>query len=388
MIERILIDGKEIILVGTAHVSSESVKLVEETILAERPEVVGVELDDQRFAQLRQGEGWREQNVMDLLSKGQAYLFLLNLMLANMQRKIGESLGVKPGSEMLKAVEIAEKEGLKIALLDRNVKITLKRAFNKTSLGEKLKIGFGIIVGLFAGGGDEAQKITKEKVEEMQQKDIMTELIKELSKEAPSIKQVLVDERDFYIAQKILECDCKKIVAVVGAGHVDGIKGHLHNGIQSVAELEKAPEKKNWILEILKYGIPALFVAFLVWGFYNNGIQGGVEVFLSWFLITAIFSAIGAIIARAHPLSILTAFVAAPFTTLHPALASGWFAALAEAKFRKPKVKDFEGLNKLESFGDFQRNNVTHLLIVAAFTNIGSTIGVIIALPYLLKMFF
>lgn len=385
MIERIFIEGKEIIIVGTAHVSSESVRLVEETILAEMPEVVGVELDEQRFAQLRQGEGWKEQNVMDLLSKGQAYLFLLNLMLANMQRKIGEGLGVKPGSEMLKAVEIAEQNGMKVALLDRNVKVTLKRAFNKTSLGEKLKIGFGIIFGLFAGGGEE---ITKEKVEEMKKKDIMTELIKELSREAPSIKKVLVDERDFYIAQKILECECKKIIAVVGAGHVDGIKDNLGKGKASVAELEKVPEKKNWILEILKYAIPALFVAFLAWGFYNHGIQGGVEVFISWFLITAIFSAIGAVIARAHPLSILTAFVAAPFTTLHPALASGWFAALAEAKFRKPKVKDFEGLNRLESFGDFQKNNVTHLLIVAAFTNIGSTIGVIIALPYLLKMFF
>ena len=386
MIERMLVDGKEIILVGTAHVSSESVKLVEQVINDEKPEVVGVELDDQRFAQLKQGEQWKEQNVMDLLNKGQAYLFLLNLMLANMQRKIGEDLGVRPGSEMLKAIEIAEKQNAKIALLDRNVKVTLKRAFNKTSLKEKLKLGGGIILGLFAGG--ETIQITKEKVEEMKQKDIMTELIKELSKEAPSIKEVLVDERDFYIAQKILACDCKKIVAVVGAGHVDGIKEHLSKGKKSVAELEKIPEKRNWILEIIKYGIPALFIAFLIWGFLTKGWAGSLEIFAYWFLITGVLSAIGALIARAHPLSILTAFVAAPFTTLHPALASGWFAAIAEAKFRKPKVKDFETLNKLDSYKDFQKNNVTHLLIVASFTNIGSTIGVIIALPYLTKLLF
>lgn len=386
MIERVFLEGKEIILVGTAHVSSESVKLVEQVINDEKPEVVGVELDDQRFAQLKQGEQWKEQNVMDLLNKGQAYLFLLNLMLANMQRKIGEDLGVRPGSEMLKAIELAEAQNARIALLDRNVKVTLKRAFNKTSLKEKLKLGGGIVMGLFAGG--EAIQITKEKVEEMKQKDIMTELIKELSKEAPSIKEVLVDERDFYIAQKILEQDCKKIVAVVGAGHVEGIKENLSKGKQSVAELEKIPEKRNWILEIIKYGIPALFIGFLAWGFYTKGWAGSLEVFAYWFLITGVLSAVGALIARAHPLSILTAFVAAPFTTLHPALASGWFAAIAEAKFRKPKVKDFETLNKLDSYGDFQKNNVTHLLIVASFTNIGSTLGVIIALPYLTKLLF
>ncbi|MDO8647943.1 MAG: TraB/GumN family protein [Candidatus Diapherotrites archaeon] len=386
MIERVFLEGKEIILVGTAHVSSESVKLVEQVINDEKPEVVGVELDDQRFAQLKQGEQWKEQNVMDLLNKGQAYLFLLNLMLANMQRKIGEDLGVRPGSEMLKAIELAEAQNARIALLDRNVKVTLKRAFNKTSLKEKLKLGGGIVMGLFAGG--EAIQITKEKVEEMKQKDIMTELIKELSKEAPSIKEVLVDERDFYIAQKILACDCKKIVAVVGAGHVDGIKENLSKGKQSVAELEKIPEKRNWIFEIIKYGIPALFIAFLAWGFYTKGWAGSLEVFAYWFLITGVLSAAGALIARAHPLSALIAFVAAPFTTLHPALASGWFAAIAEAKFRKPKVKDFETLNKLDSYKDFQKNNVTHLLIVASFTNIGSTIGVIIALPYLTKLLF
>jgi len=384
MIERIFTEGKEIIIVGTAHVSEESVKLVEETILEEKPEIVGVELDEQRFQQLNQGEAWKEQNVMDLLSKGQAYLFLLNLMLANMQRKIGEDLGIKPGSEMIKAIEIAQSQGAKIALLDRNVKTTLKRAFNKTSLKEKIKIGAGIIFGLF----NEGEQITKEKVEEMKQKDIMTELINELSKEAPSIKQVLVDERDFYIAQKILEQDCKKIIAVVGAGHVQGIKESLGKGKQSTAELEKVPEKKNWFGTALKFGIPAIFAAFLIWGFYSKGFTGGLEVIGWWILITGFFSAIGALIARAHPLSILVAFVAAPFTTLHPALASGWFAALVEAKFKKPKVKDFETLNKLNSFGDFQKNNVTHLLIVAAFTNIGSTVGVIIALPYLLKILF
>ena len=384
MIERLKLKGKEIVLVGTAHVSSESVRLVEKTILEEKPEIVGIELDEQRLMQLMQGEQWREQNVMELLSKGQAYLFLLNLMLANLQRKIGEDLGIRPGSEMLAAARIAQENRIKIALLDRNVKITLKRAFAKTSLKEKIKIASSLLFGLFSEG----EKITKEKVEEMKKKDIMTELIQELAREAPGIKQVLVDERDFYIAQKILEQDCKKIVAVVGAVHVEGILQNLKKGKHSVKHLEKVAEKKSVLKTALKFGIPGLFAVFLVWGFYSKGFSGGLNVIAWWIIITGVFSAIGALIARAHPLSILTAFVAAPFTTLHPALASGWFAAAAEAKFRKPKVKDFETLNKLNGYRDFQKNNVTHLLIVAAFTNIGSTIGVIIALPYLVKLLF
>ena len=384
MIERLKLEGKEIVLVGTAHVSNESVKLVEKTILEEKPEIVGIELDEQRLMQLMQGEQWREQNVMELLSKGQAYLFLLNLMLANLQRKIGEDLGIRPGSEMLAAARIAQENRIKIALLDRNVKITLKRAFAKTSLKEKIKIASSLLFGLFSEG----EKITMEKVEEMKKKDIMTELIQELAREAPGIKQVLVDERDFYIAQKILEQDCKKIVAVVGAGHVEGILQNLKKGKHSVKHLEKVAEKKSVLKTALKFGIPAVFAVFLIWGFYSKGFSGGLNVIAWWIIITGVFSAIGALIARAHPLSILTAFVAAPFTTLHPALASGWFAAAAEAKFRKPKVKDFETLNKLNGYRDFQKNNVTHLLIVAAFTNIGSTIGVIIALPYLVKLLF
>jgi pheromone shutdown-related protein TraB len=385
MIERIFLEGKEIVLVGTAHVSNESVKLVEKTILEEKPDIVGVELDEQRFAQLKQGEAWKDQNVLELVKKGQTYLFLLNLMLANLQRRIGEGLGVKPGSEMMKAIEIAETQNSRIALLDRNVKVTLKRAFQKTSLKEKIKIGSSIIFGLFAGEGE---AITKEKVEEMKKKDIMTELINELAREAPSIKEVLIDERDLYIAQKILEQDCKKIVAVVGAGHLQGIKERLNEGRKDVSGLEKVLEKKNWVFELIKYGIPALFVVFLVYGFWNKGVSGGIEVIGLWILITGITSFIGALISRAHILSCVTAFIVAPLTTLHPALASGWFAAYVESRFRKPKVGDFETLSKLGNYGDFQKNNVTHLVIVAAFTNLGSTVGVIIALPYLAKIIF
>lgn len=380
MIERISLEGKQIILVGTAHVSRQSVELVKKTIEEEKPDVVGIELDAERYNQLKSGRKWQETNVSELIKKGQLYVFLLNLLLANLQRKIGQQLGVKPGEEMFAACAIAEKKKIPIALLDRSVRITLKRAIQKTSLREKFRLLLSFIAGLFGEG----QKIDAEKVEQMKQKDMMTELMNELSRQAPSVKEVLVDERDKYIAYRINSLGAKKIVAVLGAGHLEGVKKFLGKPVD-ILELESIQKKKSY-WGLLKYLVPALFVLVLAWGFYARGFVGGLQLFAYWFLITGIFSAIGAIFAKSHAVSILTAFVAAPFTTLHPALASGWFAAAAEAKFRNPKVKDFESLSSLNSYKDFEKNNVTHLLLVAAYTNIGSTIGVIAALPYLVKL--
>lgn len=384
MIEKISLKGKKVVLVGTAHISEESVFLVKETIEKEKPDVVGIELDVQRYKQLKQGQKWHDTNVIQLIQKGQTYLFLLNLLLANIQRQLGEKIGVKAGQEMIQAAEIAEEKNIPIALLDRDVKVTLKRALKKTKLLEKIKIAGNLFIGLFSEG----EEITKEKIEKMKQKDAMTELMKHLSSTAPTVKEVLVDERDSYIAKKIFEAKGKKIVAVVGAGHLEGIKNNLleiEKGKDlDLKELERIPPK-NSFWKYLGLVVPLLFAVFLFYGFYAKGIEASINIIIFWFLITGILSAVGAGIARAHVFSVIAAFLAAPFTTLHPALASGWIAALVEAKFKAPLVKDFESLNKLNSYTAFQKNNVTHLLIVAAYTNIGSTIGVVIALPYILS---
>ena len=380
-VEKIKLGEKEIILVGTAHISDKSVELVRKTIEEEKPDSVGIELDYERFKQLKSGKKWSETNISHIVKSGQTYLFLINLMLSNMQRKLGKELGIKPGAEMLEAFKIAEEKGLTVELLDRNVQITLKRALAFTGLKEKIKILMHIVSGFFS----EQEKLTKEKVESLKQKDVMTELMKELSDVAPTIKKVLVDERDLFIANRILESKSKKIVAVVGAGHLDGIKKAL-NEKTDLKPLTVVPKKKSILGIILKFGIPAIFIAFLVYAFYNKGINASVELLVLWFVITGVFSALGALLARAHPVSILVAFLAAPFTTLHPALAAGWFAGAAEIKFNSPKVKDFENLNKLDSIGSWYSNRVTKVLIVTALTNLGATIGVIIALPYILSI--
>ncbi|MBU2100765.1 TraB/GumN family protein [Candidatus Micrarchaeota archaeon] len=381
-IEKVKVDGKEIILVGTAHISDKSVDLVKETIEKEKPDSVGIELDYARFKQLESGNKWQETNVSHIVKTGKTYLFLINLMLSNMQRKLGKELGIKPGAEMLEAFNIAKEKGLVVELLDRDVQVTLKRALAFTGLKEKIKILMHIVSGFFS----EQEQLTKEKVESLKQKDVMTELMNELARTAPTIKKVLVDERDLYIANRILESKSKKIVAVVGAGHLEGIKTALMKERIDLRPLKIVPKKKSILGTVLKYSIPAVFIVFLVYAFYNKGVNASIELIFLWFIITGVFSALGALLARAHPVSIIVAFLAAPFTTLHPALAAGWFAGAAEIKFNSPKVKDFENLNQLDSVGSFYSNKVTKILLVTAFTNIGATIGVIIALPYILSI--
>ncbi len=382
MIERIFLKEKEIILVGTAHISRESVELAKQTIEKEKPEAVGIELCEQRYQQLQHEQKWQQMNIMQVIKEGKVYLLLLNLFLANLQRRLGDIVKVKPGSEMIEAKKTAEENNIPVLLLDRNIQITLKRAFALMPLKEKISILMTLVSGIFGG---EQKEITPEIIEELKQKDILSKVLEELGKKAPTVKKVLVDERDAYIAEQIKKSTAKKIVAVIGAGHVFGIKEKLF-AETNVSELLFVPEKKSPAGTILKIAVPAAFLLLFAWVFLSKGIFSGISFFAYWFLITGAFSALGAALARAHPLSILTAFVAAPFTTLHPALASGWFAAAVEAKYRPPKVQDFESLNQLNSIGDFAKNQATRILLVAALTNIGSTVGVVIAFPALVAM--
>jgi len=372
-------DGKEIFLIGAAHVSMESVNLVREVIEEENPDIVAVELDKQRYDSLLNERKWDETEIHNVIRTGRIYLFLLQLLLTNFQRRIGDELGVKPGSEMLKAIELARERSIEIALVDRDIRITLKRAFKKMSLREKFKLFLGFLSGIL-----EEEEINDEILERLKDKDIVTEMVEELSREMPSIKGVLIDERDRYIANKIINLEGEKIVAVVGAGHVDGIKKFIEskNGKKGIDDLEEIPESGNW-LRYTGYLIPVVFLSIVGWGFYTNGAELTIEMLYKWFLINGSLSALGVILALGHPLSVITAFLAAPFTSLNPTLAAGWFAGLTEMWIRRPRVKDFDGLFGLKRLRDYWENRVTRILLVIVFANIGSSIGTFIALPYL-----
>lgn len=381
LLERVNFEGKEIVLVGTAHISQESADLVKETIEKENPEVVGVELDIQRFSQLKKGAGWQQMNIGQVIATGQTYLLLVNLLLANIQRQLGEKLGIKPGLEMMEAIKVSEEKKIPIALLDRNVSVTLKRAIAKMGFFEKIKFAYSMILGVFGFGQEE---ITKERIEEIKKKDVMTQLMEQLSKEFPSIKKVLVDERDVFIANRLMQIEAKKIVAVVGAGHLEGIKKSIGKKID-LRELEIVEKKKNF-LKIVGFIVPVVFLVLLVYALIVKGIGVTLNLLLLWFLVNGTLSALGVLLARGHIFSIATAFLAAPFTSLHPLVAAGWFAGFVEAKVKNPKVADFENLRTLNTFGDFTKNQVTRILLVVAFANLGSTLGTIIAFPAIVAL--
>ncbi len=386
MIRRINIGEKdslrEVILVGTAHISKESIKLVEETIEKEEPDVIGVELDNDRLHQLLSGKKWQETNLVDIIQTGKTYLFLLNILLSNLQRQLGENVGVQPGAEMMAALKKAQEKKVPVQLLDRDVRITLKRAFNEMGFVEKGKLGVSIMGGLFGMG----EKVTTKTIEQLKNEDLINSLMKELGKQFPSIKKVLVDERDTYIAEMIKHSPGKKIVAVVGAGHLEGIVEHLkENKKINLQTLNVMPKKTNY-LKIIGGLLPIIFLALLILGLGTKGVETTLNMLFYWILITGSFSVIGAILARAHPFSIIAAFISAPITTLHPALAAGWISGLVEAKYNPPRVMDFEKLPEVGSVKGFYNNKVTHILIVAALTNLGATIGTIIAFPTLVAL--
>ncbi|MCD6479060.1 MAG: TraB/GumN family protein [Candidatus Diapherotrites archaeon] len=379
-VERIKLADKEVILLGTAHVSEESIEQVKQLIEEEKPDCIALELDKARFEQLAKESKWRETDIFSIIKTGKTYLLLFNLILAGMQRKIGKELGVKPGSEMLAAAELAARYDIPLALVDRDITITMKRALSKMGFLEKAKLLFELLLYAFGFG----EKVTKDKVEELKNADVLSAVIEELSREFPSIKQVLVDERDKYIASKISKLNAKKVLAVIGAGHVAGIKKNLGKDA-NIRELEYVEKPRNYSL-LLKVILPLALISIIAFGVYIRGPEFALKAFLIWFAINALFAALGAILVKAHWKSIVAAFCAAPFTSLHPAFAAGWFAGMVEAKVRPPRIKDFEEISNIDSLGMLSKNRFTHALVVTAVVNAASTIATFLSIYMIATM--
>jgi pheromone shutdown-related protein TraB len=380
-----------IILVGTAHISKDSVEEVKEVIEKYKPDIVAVELCKRRYDAITKKDQWESTPVDKLLKSNNAYLMLAQTFLSAIQRKLGKEYGVEPGSEMIAAMNEAEKHGLEVALVDRDISITLKRAWRKMGIREKFRLTWEFLKAIMGYDEEELEELDLKK---LMDQDVISALMDEFSEIAPSITDVLIHERDIYIAKKILDESKKgRVVAVVGAGHLKGIQKQLEKKELKIdlKTLEDVPKKRVKISKVIGYSIPVLFVALIAWLFFTRGPSAFDElknVFLWWFLIVGGFSAIGTLIARGHPFSIGTAFVAAPFTALHPAIAAGWVAGYVEAKVRTPVVKDFQDLSKIESFKDFWNNKVIRLLMVVALANLGSMIGTIVAFPYIARFVF
>jgi pheromone shutdown-related protein TraB len=378
-VHRLNFEGKEITLVGTAHISRESADLVSQVIEETKPDTVCVELCQSRYDSLTQKKKWENTDLLKVIKEKKAFLLLSNLLLASFQRKIGQKLGIRPGEEILQAIRSAEAAGAVVHLADRDIRITLSRTWRLMSFWKKVKLLTEVLSSVW-----EVEEITQEQIEEMKKKDVLDALLSEIGEVLPEVRRILIDERDQYLSQKIRHAPGSRIVAVVGAGHVPGI---LNTWSQEVdlASLEQLPPKGK-LGKILGWGIPAFIVGLILFGFFYSGMTATAQMVKWWTLTTAVLAAAGAAVAFGHPLTILSAAAAAPFTTLHPLIAAGWVSGLVEAAIAKPKVKDFESLlDDIASFKGFWRNKITRILLVVVFTNIGASLGTFVAIPLMVK---
>lgn len=381
-VQEITMDGKNIYLVGTAHVSKESVKDVRNTIETVKPDTICVELCEARHKAIVQGSAWKKMNIFKVIKEGNAVFLLAQLIMTSFYRKIGKQLGVQPGAEMIEAIHLAEKNGAKLILADRDIQITLKRVWGYLNFWNKLKMFAQLIGSLFI-----AQKIDEKLIEEIKNKDQIENVLESFARSFPEVKKRLIDERDLYLAQKIRNAPGKTIVAVVGAGHVPGIQRHIHKDTPIEPLLELPP--KSIIPSILKWAIPSLIVALFIFGFFKGGTEHSVKSIYIWILVNGTLSAVGAAAAFAHPLTILSAFIGAPLTSLNPMIAAGWVAGLVQAWIKKPTVADLEDLpGAISTVKGFWQNPVSRILLVVVLVNLGSSLGTFIAGSWIVMRIF
>jgi pheromone shutdown-related protein TraB len=377
-------DGREFIIVGTAHISRQSADLVREVIENEKPDVVCVELDEKRLLALSEKNRWENLDLKSIIKQKQLSTLIINLVLASYQKKLGEKLGVTPGTELLEAVQAAKEKNIPIELCDREVRITLRRAWHSMSFWQKLKFLFGGLAGIF-----EKQELTEEKLSELRSKDVLSEMMDELGKAMPVLKEVIIDERDQYIAQKMKESKGEKIVSIVGAGHVKGIIRTLENNSSiDLKKIEVIPAASP-VAKIVGWGIPAIIIGSILFIGYSKGLNEAGDNALFWILANGIPSAIGAIVALAHPLTILAAFFAAPITSLSPLIGAGYVAAFVQAYFQPPIVKDFQSVSEnARKISMWWKNKLLKVLLVFIMASLGSVLGTWVGLVEIVRNVF
>jgi pheromone shutdown-related protein TraB len=382
-IRRVELKGRTVILAGTVHISQESTDEVRALIEAEKPGRVCVEIDESRFRSMSQGNSWDSLDIGKVLKEGRGFLLMANLALAGFQRRMGASVGGKPGEEMLAAVRSAEEAGIPYSFCDREIQVTLKRAWAKSGFWNKSKLLASLIDSAFSN-----EKLTEEEVEKLKEKNELDSMMAELASFLPSVKEVLIDERDRFLASRIYLSGESLVVAVVGAGHLDGIEAWLRKLDAGEATPDTSdiasPPPPSKAGKIIGWAIPAVIVGFIVLGFFKSGTQASLSMLLRWVLLNGSLAALGSAICFAHPLTIVFSFITAPIATLNPFVGVGLFAGLAEAFFRKPRVSDLENLaGDVTSIKGFYTNRVTKILLIFFMSSIGGMIGNFIALPFL-----
>jgi len=370
-VEHLTIGERELFLVGTAHVSKESVNLVKQVIASEMPDCVCVELDTKRYKALSGRKRWEALDLKEIVKKKQLSTLLVNLILSSYQKKLGMQLGVIPGLELLEATREAEKHAIPVSLCDRDVRVTLRRAWHETSFLKKGYLLATLLVSLF-----DKTEITEEKLEQLKKKDVLSELMSELGEAMPELKKVLIDERDIYLAEKIKMSAGKKLVAVVGAGHVEGIKKRIREDNSSILPSISSFPPVSSLFKTLGWSIPLLIIGSLIAIGIQKGSTAAGANLLYWILANAIPSAIGAMLAWAHPLTIASAFAAAPVTSLTPVIGAGYVTAFVQVMVRPPVVREFETVTEdMSTFTGWWKNKLLRVFLAFLLPGLGSMIG-------------
>ncbi len=376
--------GRTFHIVGTAHISERSVEEVRQTIEAVRPDTVCVELCKTRHEAMVDASRWQNLDIFQVI-KQRKFLFLLaNLGLGAYQRRLGDKLGVKPGAELMEAVQAAEDVGAELVLADRDIQATLKRTWANLSFFNKFQVLGALMEGSFGKG----EELTEADLEKLKEKDTLSEAMKEFAEKMPQVQIPLIDERDRFLMSAIEDAPGQTIVAVVGAGHVEGMTGYLGQGADREA-LSVIPPPKPW-LKALKWVIPALILGAFAFGYQKLGGQGLESMLRDWILPNSIFAALFAGLAGAKPLSIVAAGIASPITSLNPALPAGVVVGLLEAWLRRPTVSDAQALPEDVAAGikGVYRNPFSRVLLVAVAVNAGSALGAYVGLPLVLSKLF
>ena len=369
------LNNRKITLIGTAHVSAESISEVENVISDVKPDCVAIELDEKRYESITNPDKYRELDIIKVLKRKEGFLLLANIVMASFQKRMGKNSGVKPGEEMVAAINKAKELNIPTALVDRPIQITFRRAWKKTSAYGKTQL----LSALLASGFSK-DEISSEEIENLKQSSEMDSMMKELSELMPAVKQVLIDERDQYLASHIWKAEGNNIVAVLGAGHLPGVEAHLKKIAENQAstdtsEIASIPESSIFS-KIMMWLIPALIVAVIAFGFYIGGKDAGSKMALNWILWNGILAGLGALIAGGNPLTILVSFVGAPITSLCPFIGVGIVAGIVQAAICKPQVKDLETLSDdAGSIKGFYKNKILRVLLVFLLSSVGSSIG-------------
>ncbi|WP_405051668.1 TraB/GumN family protein [Stenotrophomonas pigmentata] len=369
-------DGVRYTLLGTAHVSAASVQAVEQAIASGQYDAVAVELDPQRLQALTNPNALAQLDLVEVIRKGRVALFAANLALAAYQRRLAEQLGIEPGAELKRAVELAKASDLPVHLIDRDVGLTFRRASQSLGFFGKIKLVMGLGAGLFS-----SEDVGEDEIEKLKQGDMLESSFGEFANESPALYQAIIGERDRYMATRLREehnSEQRNVLAVVGAGHLAGLARYLETDTEAPGplreQLESVPKKRNipWIT----LGILAIVLGGIGFGFWKGGMGMGADMLLTWAMFTGGLAGLGALLAASHPLSILTAIVVAPFKPFRLSIPTGAFSALVETRLRKPTYQDFLQLrDDAQSLKGWYRNRVTRIVLTFMLTNLGSMLG-------------